>query len=167
MSSTIMHPALTTMSAVIGLALRGVAPDGASFPARINRVDPQAMTSAAPQKPIRNLHIDAHCANSPFARSRPAEALRRHGACGVVPDRGAGCARTPGDAVRKRGLGHFGSPARRMAAIAAARSEYPGRDRAAHADAGGGARHAEEFDVLHFHLDYWPFSMFSRQRSRS
>ncbi|HEY6516892.1 MAG TPA: glycosyltransferase [Steroidobacteraceae bacterium] len=25
-------------------------------------------------------------------------------------------------------------------------------------------RHAEEFDVLHFHLDYWPFSMFSRQR---
>jgi glycosyltransferase involved in cell wall biosynthesis len=25
-------------------------------------------------------------------------------------------------------------------------------------------RHAEEFDVLHFHLDYWPFSMFSRQQ---
>ena len=24
-------------------------------------------------------------------------------------------------------------------------------------------RHAEDFDVLHFHLDYWPFSMFSRQ----
>ena len=24
-------------------------------------------------------------------------------------------------------------------------------------------RHAAEFDVLHFHLDYWPFSMFSRQ----
>lgn len=25
-------------------------------------------------------------------------------------------------------------------------------------------RHAEEFDVLHFHLDYWPFSTFSRQQ---
>lgn len=25
-------------------------------------------------------------------------------------------------------------------------------------------RRAEEFDVLHFHLDYWPFSLFSRQR---
>lgn len=25
-------------------------------------------------------------------------------------------------------------------------------------------RRAEEFDVLHFHLDYWPFSTFSRQR---
>jgi len=25
-------------------------------------------------------------------------------------------------------------------------------------------RHAEDFDVLHFHLDYWPFSMFSRQK---
>ncbi|HEY1890388.1 MAG TPA: glycosyltransferase family 4 protein [Steroidobacteraceae bacterium] len=25
-------------------------------------------------------------------------------------------------------------------------------------------RHAEDFDVLHFHLDYWPFSMFSRQQ---
>ena len=24
-------------------------------------------------------------------------------------------------------------------------------------------RRAEEFDVLHFHLDYWPFSLFSRQ----
>jgi glycosyltransferase involved in cell wall biosynthesis len=26
-------------------------------------------------------------------------------------------------------------------------------------------RRADEFDVLHFHLDYWPFSMFSRQRT--
>ena len=25
-------------------------------------------------------------------------------------------------------------------------------------------RHAEEFDVLHFHLDYWPFTTFSRQQ---
>jgi glycosyltransferase involved in cell wall biosynthesis len=25
-------------------------------------------------------------------------------------------------------------------------------------------RHAEDFDVLHFHLDYWPFSIFSRQQ---
>ena len=25
-------------------------------------------------------------------------------------------------------------------------------------------RHSEDFDVLHFHLDYWPFSMFSRQK---
>ncbi len=25
-------------------------------------------------------------------------------------------------------------------------------------------RQAEDFDVLHFHMDYWPFSMFSRQR---
>ncbi len=25
-------------------------------------------------------------------------------------------------------------------------------------------RHAEDFDVLHFHLDYWPFSMFTRQK---
>ena len=25
-------------------------------------------------------------------------------------------------------------------------------------------RRADEFDVLHFHLDYWPFSLFSRQR---
>src|SRR4051794_37253929 len=24
-------------------------------------------------------------------------------------------------------------------------------------------RRANEFDVLHFHLDYWPFSLFSRQ----
>jgi glycosyltransferase involved in cell wall biosynthesis len=24
---------------------------------------------------------------------------------------------------------------------------------------------ADEFDVLHFHLDYWPFSLFSRQRT--
>ena len=24
-------------------------------------------------------------------------------------------------------------------------------------------RRAEDFDVLHFHLDYWPFSLFSRQ----
>jgi glycosyltransferase involved in cell wall biosynthesis len=23
-------------------------------------------------------------------------------------------------------------------------------------------RRAEDFDVLHFHLDYWPFSMFTR-----
>jgi len=26
-------------------------------------------------------------------------------------------------------------------------------------------RRADEFDVLHFHMDYWPFSMFSRQRT--
>jgi glycosyltransferase involved in cell wall biosynthesis len=26
-------------------------------------------------------------------------------------------------------------------------------------------RHAGEFDVLHFHNDYWPFSLFSRQRT--
>jgi len=25
-------------------------------------------------------------------------------------------------------------------------------------------RHSEDFDVLHFHLDYWPFSMFTRQK---
>ncbi len=25
-------------------------------------------------------------------------------------------------------------------------------------------RQAEDFDVLHFHMDYWPFSLFSRQR---
>lgn len=26
-------------------------------------------------------------------------------------------------------------------------------------------RRAEDFDVLHFHMDYWPFSLFSRQRT--
>lgn len=26
-------------------------------------------------------------------------------------------------------------------------------------------RRADEFDVLHFHVDYWPFSLFSRQRT--
>ncbi len=26
-------------------------------------------------------------------------------------------------------------------------------------------RQADQFDVLHFHLDYWPFSLFSRQRT--
>ncbi len=26
-------------------------------------------------------------------------------------------------------------------------------------------RRADEFDVMHFHLDYWPFSVFSRQRT--
>jgi glycosyltransferase involved in cell wall biosynthesis len=26
-------------------------------------------------------------------------------------------------------------------------------------------RRAEEFDVLHFHIDFWPFSLFSRQRT--
>ena len=26
-------------------------------------------------------------------------------------------------------------------------------------------RQAAEFDVLHFHLDYWPFSLFTRQRT--
>jgi glycosyltransferase involved in cell wall biosynthesis len=26
-------------------------------------------------------------------------------------------------------------------------------------------RRADEFDVMHFHMDYWPFSMFSRQRT--
>lgn len=26
-------------------------------------------------------------------------------------------------------------------------------------------RRADEFDVLHFHMDYWPFSLFSRQRT--
>jgi glycosyltransferase involved in cell wall biosynthesis len=26
-------------------------------------------------------------------------------------------------------------------------------------------RHAPEFDVMHFHNDYWPFSLFSRQRT--
>ncbi len=26
-------------------------------------------------------------------------------------------------------------------------------------------RHAAEFDILHFHLDYWSFSLFSRQRT--
>ena len=26
-------------------------------------------------------------------------------------------------------------------------------------------RQADDFDVLHFHMDYWPFSMFSRQRT--
>ncbi len=26
-------------------------------------------------------------------------------------------------------------------------------------------RQAEEFDVLHFHMDYWPFSLFGRQRT--
>ena len=26
-------------------------------------------------------------------------------------------------------------------------------------------RQAHEFDVLHFHMDYWPFSLFSRQRT--
>jgi glycosyltransferase involved in cell wall biosynthesis len=26
-------------------------------------------------------------------------------------------------------------------------------------------RQASEFDVLHFHMDYWPFSLFSRQRT--
>jgi len=26
-------------------------------------------------------------------------------------------------------------------------------------------RQADEFDVLHFHIDYWPFSLFSRQRT--
>jgi hypothetical protein len=25
-------------------------------------------------------------------------------------------------------------------------------------------RRVEDFDVLHFHLDYWPISMFSRQK---
>ncbi len=26
-------------------------------------------------------------------------------------------------------------------------------------------RRADEFDVMHFHMDYWPFSLFSRQRT--
>ena len=26
-------------------------------------------------------------------------------------------------------------------------------------------RDAEQFDVLHFHIDFWPFSLFSRQRT--
>jgi glycosyltransferase involved in cell wall biosynthesis len=26
-------------------------------------------------------------------------------------------------------------------------------------------RHAEDFDMLHFHMDYWPFSLFARQRT--
>ncbi|MDQ2803711.1 MAG: glycosyltransferase [Pseudomonadota bacterium] len=26
-------------------------------------------------------------------------------------------------------------------------------------------KRADEFDVMHFHVDYWPFSMFSRQRT--
>ena len=26
-------------------------------------------------------------------------------------------------------------------------------------------RQADQFDLLHFHLDYWPFSLFSRQRT--
>jgi glycosyltransferase involved in cell wall biosynthesis len=26
-------------------------------------------------------------------------------------------------------------------------------------------KRADEFDVMHFHMDYWPFSMFSRQRT--
>ena len=26
-------------------------------------------------------------------------------------------------------------------------------------------RQAQDFDVLHFHMDYWPFSLFSRQRT--
>lgn len=27
------------------------------------------------------------------------------------------------------------------------------------------ARQAEDFDILHFHMDYWPFSLFSRQKT--
>ncbi|MCH4090522.1 glycosyltransferase family 4 protein [Acetobacter sp.] len=27
------------------------------------------------------------------------------------------------------------------------------------------ARHAADFDILHFHMDYWPFSYFSRQKT--
>ncbi len=26
-------------------------------------------------------------------------------------------------------------------------------------------QHADQFDILHFHMDYWPFSLFSRQRT--
>ncbi len=26
-------------------------------------------------------------------------------------------------------------------------------------------RHAASFDILHFHMDYWPFSLFSRQHT--
>ena len=42
-----------------------------------------------------------------------------------------------------------------------------GSERVAHDDAGAGRQRVQEFDVLHFHLDYYPFSLFSRQAHRS
>src|SRR5689334_8528857 len=88
---------------------------------------------------ILEFDADAHCPNRALARSRPAEALRRHGAGGVVPNRRAGCARALSDAVRQWRLRHLGSSACGVAALATTGSRYARRDRAPHADDGGGA----------------------------
>src|SRR3954453_1939993 len=44
------------------------------------------------------------CTGRAALRERPAARLRRHGARGVLPDRGAGAARPRGDAVRLGGF---------------------------------------------------------------
>ena len=51
---------------------------------------------------------------------------------------------------------------------APARPDRQGLDRALHAHGGTGlSPRADEFDVLHFHIDYFPLSLFSRQTCRS
>ena len=63
-----------------------------------------------------------------------------------------------------------GDSARRRSSIAvaarvAARRLGPRSERPAHGDARAGAAARRRFDFLHFHLDYYPFSLFSRQRT--
>ena len=87
------------------------------------------------ERPRRSTPENAHayCPDRAALRSCPAETLRRHRACRVLPHRGARRARPRCDAVRQRRLRHVGPSRGGMAARPAARSVDPRFDGAPYA----------------------------------
>ena len=106
----------------------------------------------------------AYRADCTVDRGHSTEALRRHRARRFLADRGAGGARPRCHAVRQRRFGDVGQARADVAARAAPRRFGARSDGAAHRRCWSACAAAPaEFDVLHFHLDYFPFSVFSRQ----
>ena len=106
----------------------------------------------------------AYRADCTVDRGDSPETLWRHRARRFLADGGAGGARPRCHAVRQRQFGDGGQARADVAARAPPRRYGARSHGAAYLDARAAcAASASEFDILHFHLDYFPFSVFSRQ----
>ncbi len=101
--------------------------------------------------------------NRSVARGGSAQAVRRHGTGCVLSDGSVGRTGTRRDALRERRFANVGE----LEAFwpQALRLDPTIRDTMAPHMLllEEVRRRADEFDVLHFHIDYYPFSLFARQ----
>jgi glycosyltransferase involved in cell wall biosynthesis len=112
--------------------------------------------------------MDAHRAGGSADGGSSAQALWRYRKGRALADRGTGRTRKRRHAICQRRFQDLGETRCNMAEGAAPRRIGSRSQCVTHGDAG--TRPAEkqkcddeEFDFLHFHLDYYPFSLFSRQ----